>query len=92
MITVNLEKAKEAFRSRLRTERIPLFKEKDLDFVRAIEASDVTLQQIVAKDKQTLRDIPQNPAIGEAKTLEELISCWPLELGPNPFLPVSAAE
>ncbi len=90
MITINMAKAREVLRNHLRAERTPFLKEKDFEFMRAVEASDASLQRDIVEEKQKLRDLPQNPAIEEAKDLDELIACWPPELGPNPFLPRSS--
>ena len=55
MITINLDKAKEITKARLRVEREPLLQEQDVLFQRALEsAADTT--EIVA-EKQRLRDI-----------------------------------
>jgi hypothetical protein len=68
MITINLNKAKDITKNRLRAERAPLLQAQDVAFQRALEtAGDTT--DIVA-EKQRLRDITK--LADEATTVEEL--------------------
>lgn len=55
MIIVNLDKAKEITKQRLREERIPLFHEQDVALQRALESGDDT--SAIIAEKQRLRDI-----------------------------------
>jgi hypothetical protein len=70
MITINLNKAKDLTKDRLRTERAPLLAEQDVAFQRALESGDDT-SPIVA-EKERLRDITK--LADQANTLEELKS------------------
>jgi hypothetical protein len=55
MITINLDKAKEITKARLRSEREPLLQEQDVLFQRALEnGADTTA---IVAEKQRLRDI-----------------------------------
>jgi hypothetical protein len=68
MITINLDKAKEVTKARLRAERTPLLQAQDVEFQRALEAgSDTTA---IVAEKQRLRDI--TVLADQATTLEEL--------------------
>lgn len=68
MITVNINKAKEITKDRLRVERAPLLQAQDVAYMRALEAN-VDTSTILA-EKQRLRDITQ---LADACTsLEEL--------------------
>jgi len=67
-ITINLNKARELTKSRLRAERTPLLQKLDVDFQRALETGADTTA-IVAK-KQALRDITN--LADQAQTLDEL--------------------
>ena len=69
-VTVNLDKAKEITKKRLRAERTPLLAAQDVAFQRALE-SDASTTAIVA-EKQRLRDITD--LADTAETLEELRS------------------
>jgi hypothetical protein len=67
-ITINMNKAKEITKQRLRYDREPLFQELDIQFQRAIEAQTDT-SGIVA-EKQRLRDITK--LADQATSLDEL--------------------
>jgi hypothetical protein len=55
MITINIDKAKEITKSRLRTEREPLLVAQDVAFQRALETNASTTA--IVAEKQRLRDI-----------------------------------
>ena len=65
-ITVNLEKAKEITKNRLRAERTPLLAAQDVAFQRALESGADTTA--IVAEKQRLRDITNITAT----TLDEL--------------------
>jgi hypothetical protein len=67
-ITVNLDKAKEITKARLREERTPLLQAQDVAFQRALEANQDTTA--IVAEKQRLRDITQ--LADAATTLEQL--------------------
>ena len=68
MITVNLDKAKEITKDRLRVERNPLLEAEDVKFMKAQEAeSDTTA---IVAEKQRLRDITKKA--DTCKTTDEL--------------------
>lgn len=68
MITINLNKAKEITKDRLRVERAPLLQAQDVAFQRALETSADTAA--IVAEKQRLRDITQ--LADQATTLDEL--------------------
>ena len=68
MITINMDKAKEITKTRLREERKPLLEEQDVLFMRATETGDDTTAIVV--EKQRLRDITKLP--DTATTTDEL--------------------
>ena len=68
MITINLTKAKEITKDRLRAERAPLLVAQDVLYMRATEANADTAE--IVAEKQRLRDITQ--LADQATTLEEL--------------------
>ena len=70
MITINIDKAKDITKDRLRTERAPLLAEQDVAFQRALE-SNADTSDIVA-EKQRLRDVTN--LVNNVTTLEELKS------------------
>jgi hypothetical protein len=73
MITINMNKAKDITKNRLRIERAPLLQEQDIAFQRALEQQQDT--SAIVSEKQRLRDITL--LADEATTLEELkqITC-----------------
>lgn len=69
-ITVNIDKAKEITKDRLREERKPLLEEQDILFMKAQEANEDTTA--IVAEKQRLRDITNQ--IDSMTTVEELKS------------------
>jgi hypothetical protein len=68
MITVNINKAKDITKDRLRTERTPLLQAQDVAFQRALEqGADTTA---IVAEKQRLRDITN--LADQASSLDEL--------------------
>lgn len=78
MITVNMAKARDIHRDKMRAARDPLFKDLDVAYMVAIERGQDTAE-IVAK-KQALRDVTKDPAIEAAQTTDELKAVWPAVL------------
>lgn len=70
MIVINLDKAKEITKARLRTEREPLLVAQDVAFQRALETGADTTT--IVAEKQRLRDI--TTAVDTVATLDELKS------------------
>lgn len=68
MIIVNMSKAKEITKNRLREERKPLFEAQDIAFQRATETGADTTA--IVAEKQRLRDITK--LADAATTLDEL--------------------
>jgi hypothetical protein len=67
-IIVDINKAKEITKGRLRAERKPLLEEQDVLFQRALESSTDT--SAIVAEKQRLRDI--TTLVDTANTVEEL--------------------
>jgi hypothetical protein len=68
MITINLNKAKDITKDRLRAERAPLLQAQDVAFQRALESGADT--SAIVAEKQRLRDI--TTLADQATTVEEL--------------------
>jgi hypothetical protein len=79
MITVNMTKAKEIWRDKIRKDRIAKMAELDVAFMRAQETGDLAAIEEVAAKKQLWRDAPSNPAISAATTINELKAAYPAE-------------
>ena len=73
MITINLTKAKEITRDRLRADRKPLLEEQDILFMKAQESGADTTD--IVAEKQRLRDITKD--VDSCTTTDQLkaLSC-----------------
>ena len=81
---INMDKAKEIHKNKIRKARAPKLAELDVEFQKALETSADTTS-IVSK-KKALRDAPANAAIGAAKTEAELKATWDTAvLGTSPY-------
>lgn len=69
-IDIDLDKAKDAWKEKLRQDRAPLLEALDIDFMRAVENSDTVKQNQVKDQKQVLRDITN--LVDAAETLEDI--------------------
>ena len=72
MININMNKAKDIWRDKVRAERNEELAKLDVLYMRSLEANDVEAQQIIVSKKQALRDAPADPRIENASTVEEL--------------------
>jgi hypothetical protein len=75
--TIDLEKAKDVWRDKIRVARDKKIKELDIKWMKAMEKGELTIAASIAADKQILRDLPAREEISRATTLEELKSFWP---------------
>ena len=83
-ITINMSKAKDIHRNKIRDTRKPLLEAKDVEFQRALEAGSDTAAIVAAK--QALRDAPASAAINDATTVDELKAAWDTNLlGTSPY-------
>lgn len=75
MITINIPKAQEITKDRLRAERAPLLQALDVQFIKALESGADTAE--IAAEKQRLRDVTK--LVDNLVTVEELkaVSCEP---------------
>jgi hypothetical protein len=71
-ITINLSKAKDIVKDNLRTERAPVLATLDVQFMRAVESGNTSLQTAIAEQKQELRDITTHTSITGATTIDGL--------------------
>jgi hypothetical protein len=76
-IAVDMPKAREIHKARLRNIRAPLLADLDTEYMRADEAGDAAEKKRIAKRKQELRDVTDHPAIAKAKTPDELKAAIP---------------
>jgi uncharacterized protein YdaT len=68
MVSVNIEKAKEITKNRLREERKPLLEAQDVAFMKAQESGEDTTA--IVAEKQRLRDVTDQ--VDSMTTVEEL--------------------
>ena len=81
---IDMAKARELHKDKIRLVREEKFKELDIQFQQAIETSSNTTD-IVAK-KQALRDAPADSGITNATTTDELKAQWNTSiLGTSPY-------
>lgn len=86
MINVNMSKARDIHRDKIRQAREPLFKTADVAYMRALEAGDDLAKFQAAAVKQLLRDAPAAAEVDAATTPEELKAAWNESLlGPSPY-------
>ena len=72
LIGVDMEKARNVWRDKIRYFRKPELEKLDATFMQALEAGDTDTQSTVAAQKKALRDAPADPAIEAATTPDEL--------------------
>ena len=77
IITINMSKAREIHRDRLRRMRSPKLAALDVAFIRAMETSDTARLAEIAKQKRALRDVTADPRIDAAATAETLSAVIP---------------
>lgn len=84
MISVDMTKARDIHRGKIRKARESLMAAKDVEFQRALETSADTAAIVAAK--QALRDAPAAAAIESASTPDELKAAWDESLlGASPY-------
>lgn len=88
-ITINMPKAKEIHRNKIRKVRKSKLQELDVQFQRELEKGPKANTQPIVDKKQELRDLPNHPDIEAATTVEELKATWNEELlGTSPYTEV----
>ena len=77
MITIDISKAKEVWKDKIRVARKSALEKLDIDFVKAQETSSDTTS--IVANKQTLRDLPSQ--VDTATTTDEIKAVWNDMLG-----------
>ena len=77
MITIDITKAKEVWKNKIRFKRAGALKKLDLDFMKAQEAGTDTTS--IVADKNTIRDLPEQ--VNTATTVDEIKAVWNDMLG-----------
>lgn len=76
VVNINIEKAKDVWRNKIRSARIKPLETLDKEFMFALERGESTVE--IAAKKQALRDAPALASISAATTAEELIIIQPI--------------
>jgi hypothetical protein len=71
-ITIDISKAKEVWKNKIRFKRGAALRKLDIDFMRAQEAGTSTTS--IAANKKTLRDLPAQ--VDSATTTDEIKAVW----------------
>jgi hypothetical protein len=79
-ITVDMVKARNLHRDKLREMRKPLLEALDVEYQRADEAGNTAEKKKVGQKKQALRDVTADPSIDAATTPDELKAAIPAVL------------
>ena len=77
MITIDISKAKDIWKDKIRVARKPALEKLDVDFMKANESGEETTS--IVADKQTLRDLPSE--VDTATTTDEIQDVWNDMLG-----------
>lgn len=76
-VEIDMAKARDIHRDRLRVARAPLLAALDIEYQRADEADDASAKAEIVARKQVLRDITGVEQIELAKTPADLVAVWP---------------
>lgn len=89
-VTINLDKAKAIYKQDADARAAYLSTPLTQEYMRLMAiGADTTAVQAQLK---AINAAAEETAYLDATTVDELIACWPPELGPNPFLPPPVAE
>jgi hypothetical protein len=85
MLNIDVNRALDVHKKQIRTKREILFKDLDVQFMRALEVGNTTLAAEIGAKKQALRDAT-NIDSGSITTLDEIKALWDVEiLGETPY-------
>jgi len=79
-IYIDIPKAKDIWKDKIREKRKSALEKLDVDFMRATEQGNDTTT--IVADKQTLRDLPSQ--VDTANTVDEIKTVWNDMLGDKP--------
>ena len=77
IVVIDIEKAKEVWKDRMREARTPILSKLDSQYFMALEKQDTDWASSIAQTKQLLRDVTKLPELLSATTIEEIESIWP---------------
>ena len=79
-LTIDMLKAREIHRDRIRAAREKEFKTLDAEWMKAVGQKKTAEADVIEAKRQALRDAPDDPRINAAVTPEELNAIWPAGL------------
>jgi hypothetical protein len=71
-VSINMNKAQNIWKDKLRADRKPLLETLDVQYIRALERGETELIQKIVKKKEFLRDITEDPRIENAENIDDL--------------------
>jgi hypothetical protein len=89
-VVVDLDKAKVQYKQTADNTAASLSTPLTQEYMRLMAIGGDTTA--VQAQLQAINAAAEETAYLDATTVDELVACWPPELGPNPFLPASTAE
>jgi hypothetical protein len=85
MLNIDVNRALDVHKNQIRTKREILFKDLDVQFMRALEVGNTILAAEIGAKKQALRDATNIDA-GSISTLDEVKALWDVDiLGETPY-------
>jgi hypothetical protein len=85
MLNINVNRAMDVHKNQVRTKREILFKDLDVQFMRALEVGNTTLAAEIGAKKQALRDAT-NIDSGSIINLSDVKALWDTDiLGETPY-------
>ena len=85
MLNIDVNRALDVHKKQIRTKREILFKDLDVQFMRALEVGNTTLAAEIGTKKQALRDAT-NIDSGSITNLSDVKALWDVEiLGETPY-------
>jgi len=85
MLNIDVNRALDVHKKQIRTKREIIFKDLDVQFMKALEAGNSTLAAEIGAKKQALRDAT-NIDSGSITTLDDVKALWNVELlGETPY-------
>jgi hypothetical protein len=77
IVVIDVEKAKEVWKRKMREARAPIMSKLDAEYFMALEKNDTAGAKTIADTKQLLRDVTKLPDLLNAKTIEDIEAVWP---------------
>ena len=77
IVVIDVEKAKDVWKRKMREARSPLMTKLDAEYFMALEQQNTTKAGEIAATKQLLRDVTKLPELLNATSVEEIEAVWP---------------